>query len=138
MDQDNYTKMLMSLKVYNEVGGLLKMTMEQLENMPKDVMINLAPNEIALVWDKLPEHLKNDSDMLKYRFCHEHYCADDANSDQADGPPPRRLFCCYCKVSGVNITTDNCIKTTHVENKMTSILNFLGCCCCCCTRCKPE
>ena len=36
------------------------MTQEQLENMPKELMISLASNKIALVWDKLPDHLKHD------------------------------------------------------------------------------
>lgn len=128
MDRDNYTKMLQSLKVYNQVGGLSKMSKEQLENMPKEVMIALAPNEIARVWDKLPNHLKNDSDMLKYRFCHEHHNSSDTNGDEADGPFPRRLYCCYCKVSDVNIAAENCIKSTEGDTTIASMLNYLSCC----------
>lgn len=128
MERDCYSKMLLSLKVYNQVGGLQKMTAEQLENMPKEVMIALAPNEIALVWDKLPNHLKNDSDISKYRFCFEHHCSDDdSSSDQGDGPIPRKLFCCYCKISDVNIRAENRIKTSD-GRKRSITLNPLSCC----------
>lgn len=140
IDRANYTRMLLSLKDYNRVGGLLKMTKEQLENMPKEVMISLAPMEIARVWDKLPNHLKNDSDMLKYQFCYEHNKTNnDDDDDEADGPPPRRIFCCYCKVSRVNVAVEKHIKekTSEGDNnnkKIDDLLNYLRCCCCCC-RC---
>ena len=132
MDRDNYSRMLVSLKVYNQVGGLLKMTAEQLKNIPKEVMIALAPNEIALVWDKLPNHLQNDCEMSKYRFCFEHHDYDgggvgDSSSDQGDGPIPRKLFCCYCKISDVTISAENRIKTSDGGKRMIS-LNPLSCC----------
>lgn len=116
MERDNYTKMLQSLKVYKQVGGLLKMTREQLKNMPKEVMITLSANEIALVWDKLPDHVKNDSEMLKYRFCHEHHSSSDQDIDENDGPPPRKIFCCYCKISDVNITAENPIQLSEQKS----------------------
>ena len=127
MDRDNYSKMLRSLKAFNQVGGLQKMTAEQLKNMPKEVMIALASNEIALVWDKLPERLQNDSDMLKYCFCYEHHNSDDSNSDDYDGPIPRKLFCCYCKISDVNITAENSVKTSGGRKRSRSLDPF-SCC----------
>jgi hypothetical protein len=130
MERDNYTKMLQAIKVYNLVGGLQKMTREQLENMPKEVMISLAPYEIALVWDKLPNHLKNDSDMESYRFCYEHHTSsDDSNEekDVADGPIPRKLFCCYCKISDVKIKTKTTVRTMDGTNEKNSF-DYLGCC----------
>ena len=112
---DKYAKMLQAVKVYHLVGSLQKMTQEQLENMPKELMISLASNEIALVWDKLPDHLKQDPDMENYQFCYEHHSSsDDSNGekDVADGPIPRKLFCCYCKISDVKIKTETILKTT--------------------------
>lgn len=130
VDRENYTKMLLSLKAFKDVGGLVKMTSKQLENMPKEVMITLAPNEIALVWEKLPTDLKTDSDMLKYQFCYEHP-VNGSSSDVEEGPVPRRLFCCYCKVSDVSITAENCMKTTEENrSKSANILNLFSCCCC--------
>lgn len=125
MDRANYTKMLLSLKAYNEVGGLRKMTAKQLEHMPKEVMIALAPNEIALVWNKLPEHIKSDVDVLKYQYCTEHYSSSSSNLDvdEGDGPAPRRLFCCYCKISDVNITAE---RPRGLKRKLS--LSPLNCC----------
>ena len=133
MERDNYTKMLQSLKAYKEVGGLLKMSAKQLENMPKEVLIALAPNEIALVWDRLPNHMKNDSEMLKYQFCYEHSRSSDSesssNTDVNDGPLTRRLFCCYCKISDVTISAENSIQTRmDGKNKGIGLLNPLSCC----------
>lgn len=131
-DRDNYTKMLQSLRVYRQVGGLLNMTREQLENMPKEVMISLAPNEIALIWDKLPDSLKNDGDMLEYRFCYEHYSSgssEDSNEerDEGDGPIPRKLYCCYCKIKDVKIKAQTCVKRRD-ERQMKKSFNYLSCC----------
>ena len=128
MDRDNYTKMLSAVKAYYRAGGLVKMTREQLENMPKEVMIGLAPNEIAPVWDKLPIHMQTDVDMVKYQFCTEHYNSTNVNDDdEGDGPIPRKLFCCYCKIGDVNVTTENSIKTQE-EGKSCISLNPFNCC----------
>jgi hypothetical protein len=130
MERDIYTKMLQAVKVYHSVGGLQKMTREQLENMPKEVMISLASNEIALVWDKLPINLKQDPDIENYRFCYEHHSSsDDSNGekDVADGPIPRKLFCCYCKISDVKIKTETTVKTMD-GTKEKSIFNYPVCC----------
>ncbi|MGI0027986.1 MAG: hypothetical protein ACREAD_09135 [Nitrosopumilaceae archaeon] len=101
------------------------MTAEELKNMPKEVMIASAPNEIAMVWDKLPEKLKSDIDILKYQYCTDHY--NDLGEDAADGPSPRRLFCCYCKVNDINIRSEKCVKIPGSTKRFSS-LNCLVCC----------
>lgn len=132
MSRDKFEEMFYSLKSYRDAGGLVKMTRKQLEHMPKEVMICLAPNEIALVWDKLPNHLQHDRDMLKYQFCYEHNISDSesSNIDVNDGPPTRKLFCCYCKISDVTISTENSMKTSTDGRKEKGIglLNPLSCC----------
>jgi hypothetical protein len=130
MECDKYTKMLQAAKIYHSVGGLQKMTLEQLENTPKEVMISLASNEIALVWDKLPNNLKHDPDIENYRFCYEHHSSsDDSNEDKdvADGPIPRKLFCCYCKISDVKIKTETNVKSMDGAKEKNSF-NYLACC----------
>lgn len=126
MERDSYKKMYLSLKAYSRAGGLLKMTTAELEHMPKEVMIACAPSEIALVWEKLPEKLKTDIDVLKYQYCTDHY-QDIESEDVGDGPAVRRLFCCYCQVNDVNITTENCIKTSKGFRRFLSF-NCLNCC----------
>lgn len=123
VDRDNYTKMLLSLKAYSQVGGLRNMSARQLENMPKEVMIALASDEIALVWNKLPEHMKSDKELLKYQYCNEHYNNENKSDvDEGDGPAPKKLFCCYCKIKDVKITYE-----TAKDGLMHS-LNPINCC----------
>ena len=62
-----------ALLAYSRLRSLLKMSEKQLADMPKEVSIGCASHEIALVWDKLPEQLRNDQDVSKYRFCEEHH-----------------------------------------------------------------
>lgn len=129
MERDSYKNMASSLKAFSQSGGLLKMTSEQLRNMPKEVMIACAPKEIALIWDKLPEALQNDVDILKYQYCGDHNNEKVCNnSDAGDGPTPRRFFCCYCKTGDVNITTKNSTQSRERCRRQQS-LNFLACCC---------
>lgn len=115
MDRDRIKRMGHSLIAFSRLRSLLKMSRQQLADMPKEVMIACAPNEIALVWDRLPVHLQNDVDILKYQYCTEHYnYTEDGSSsiDVNDGPSPRRIFCCYCNVHDVNLATDNNINTS--------------------------
>ena len=53
--------------------------------------------------------------MENYQFCYEHHSSfDDSNGekDVADGPIPKKLFCCYCKISDVKIKTETILKPT--------------------------
>lgn len=117
MDRESIKRMGHSLIAFSRLRSLLKMSKQQLADMPKEVMIGCAAHEIALVWDKLPNHLQEDVDILKYQYCLEHYPADDSTesspggSDVNDGPVPRKLFCCYCKVRDVNVASNNEVNT---------------------------
>lgn len=122
MDRDHYKKMALSLKVYYRHGSLLELTSEQLENMPKEVMITCKPNEIALVWDKLPEHMKNDIDILKYQYSSEQY-NNLYEEEESDVSTPRKLYCCYCKMRDVNITNEKI-----EQGKRRFSFNPLKCC----------
>ncbi|CAG9762533.1 unnamed protein product [Ceutorhynchus assimilis] len=122
IERDGYKKMASPLKAFSRSGGLLKMASEQLGEMPKEVMIVCAPKEIALIWDKLPEALQNDVDILKYQYCGEHYNEEVWNNcDVADGPAPRGLFCCYCKTDDVKITTKNSTQSTERRGRRQSL-----------------
>lgn len=109
MERDNYKKMKNSLQAFSKKQSLLKMSKYELSNMPKEVILACAANEIALVWEKLPEHLQNDIDILKYQYCQDHYnmSKNGYSCDTVDGPPPRRIFCCYCQVRDVNVTNNS-------------------------------
>jgi hypothetical protein len=105
MDRESIKRMSHSLKAYSKVRDLRKMTKSELADMPKEVIIACATNEIAYIWNLLPKHLQEDPEISKYRFCedHQYEWGDDVN----DGPPTRRLFCCYCKVQDVSVGNNN-------------------------------
>ncbi|KAJ8911233.1 hypothetical protein NQ315_012220 [Exocentrus adspersus] len=105
MDRESIRNMGQSLIAYSRLRTLTKMSRQQLANIPKEVIIACASNEIALVWEKLPDHLREDIDILKYQYC--------------DGPNLRKIFCCYCKVSDVIIATDNEVFKPSKRRKLT-------------------
>lgn len=130
MDRESIKRMGHSLIAYSRLRSLMKMSRQQLADMPKEVMIACAPNEIALVWNKLPEHLQNDIDVLKYQYCTEHYSNNDnkLNVDVNDGSPSRKIFCCYCKVNDVNIMSSNEADISLPSASKKRKLNPLHCC----------
>lgn len=103
MDRESIKRMSKSLKAYSKHKRLGRMSVEELKNLPKEVIIACAADQIAQVWQKLPEHLRNDKDIWQYSYCTEHFGNNKTNEDEFDGPPPKRLFCCYCNMSDVNI-----------------------------------
>lgn len=129
MDRESIRRMGHSLIAYSRLRSLAKMSRQQLADMPKEVMIACAPNEIALVWDKLPEHLQNDIDVLKYQYCTEHFDNNNkSNADLNDGPPSKKIFCCYCKVNDVKIMSDNEADISLSSTPKKRKLNPLHCC----------
>lgn len=129
MDRDEYKQMKHALQTFSIKRSLLKMSKHELSNMPKEVILACTPDEIALVWEKLPEHLQNDIDILKYQYCQDHYNTSNNKSshDTVDGPPPRRIFCCYCHVREVNVTNNNYGGTVS-PNDQRSYLSRHICC----------
>lgn len=131
MDRESIKRMSQSLRIYSRVRSLLKMSKTELADMPKEVIISCAANEIALVWDKLPQHLQNDIDILKYQFCDDHFKSTINTSDAYDGPPPRKIFCCFCKVHDVNLSNsiimNNEIMDSESSNSRRVMLTNLCC-----------
>jgi hypothetical protein len=127
MDRESIKRMSHALKAYSKVRDLRKMTKSELAYMPKEVIITCASNEIAHVWDKLPQHLQEDPDVVKYRFCVEHqYDCDGA--DVNDGPPTRRLFCCYCKVQDITVGNNNDVEMVKNDCKDSQTVGSFFCC----------
>lgn len=139
-DRECIKRMGHSLIAFSRLRSLTKMSKQQLADMPKEVMISCAPNEIAIVWDKLPEHLQNDIDMLKYQYCTEHYSSEgDAaaaaaalnDTDVNDGPAPRRIYCCYCRVRDITVASNNDLKISIKDETATSNQKEVCRYCCC-------
>lgn len=114
-ERETLKKNSVALRAFQKCGGLLGMSREELKYMPKEVMIACAADEIAYVWDKLPEKLRNDIDVLKYQYCLKHYNNNvRVDGDTIDGPPPRRLFCCYCNIEDISV--DNTVEMNVATN----------------------
>lgn len=115
MDKDAVKKMTHSMQVFFKTRSLLNMTKEELVDLPKEVIINCAFREIPFIWSKLPKHLQEDKDILNYLFCTEH--EQDDSDDVNDGPPRRKLFCCYCKMEDINVASDNKIEVLPSDKR---------------------
>lgn len=117
MDRDSIKRMSHSLRAYSKTRSLTSLTRAELADMPKEVIIACASDEIGYVWHKLPKHLQEDDDIYSYGFCIDHHGEDphDRNSDRIDGPPPRRYLCCYCNVQDVKVVNRTTEK--HCDGK---------------------
>ncbi|CAH1999198.1 unnamed protein product [Acanthoscelides obtectus] len=102
MDHERLKKIRDSLKAFSRERSLLNMTRDELAHIPKEVLICCTPNEIAHVWNKPPEHLKEDADIQRFQFWWEHR-GISGSDDEADGPSPRKMFCCYCNMQDINV-----------------------------------
>lgn len=77
-----------------EAFGVINLTTEQLAKMPKEILLECFSNQISLVWDKLPQHMKEDPDFQQCRRCLVHY---NTGEDQNDGPPRMIKDCVQCQ-----------------------------------------
>ena len=76
-------------------SDILDLSAEQLQYIPKVVLLHLYGYCIDRVWDKLPEHIKADSEVQTYRRCKEHY-NQPWHQTHIDGPAPRIKDCSEC------------------------------------------
>lgn len=121
MDRQSIKDMSAALKAYSKTQSLLPLSKEDLSRLPKEVIIACASEEIALVWERLPKYLKEDTEMQKYQFCLEHHNSSSVeNQDVIDGPPPRKLYCCYCNINDNEFKSENSISA--------SVEKFTSCC----------
>lgn len=75
---------------------ILDLTAEQLELVPKIVLLRTYGNYVHHLWDKLPEHIKADSEVRTYRRCDEHY-NQPWQRTHIDGPAPMIKDCGECQ-----------------------------------------
>ena len=73
----------------------IELTTEQLQFIPKIVLLQYFGRYVELLWDKLPERIKTDSEVQQYRRCPEHYNRPSSR-DHIDGPAPMIKDCYVC------------------------------------------
>ncbi|MBT0716583.1 hypothetical protein DOLIC_00054 [Dolichomitus sp. PSUC_FEM 10030005] len=73
-----------------------KLTRSELQNIPKQMLLKHFGSFISYLWDKLPDHIKSDNDVLLYLPCYTHYRTSNLR-DYIDGSePPQRRKCTVC------------------------------------------
>jgi len=76
--------------------GILDFTAEQLQYIPKIILLQEFVNYVELLWDRLPEHLKTDPEVQRCRPCTEHYNRSWQRT-HIDGPPALIKNCDICR-----------------------------------------
>ena len=59
--------------ILTHASDIIELSAEQLQFVPKIVLLRECGNYIEHMWDKLPEHIKIDPEVQSYRRCNEHY-----------------------------------------------------------------
>ncbi|KYN39312.1 hypothetical protein ALC56_06299 [Trachymyrmex septentrionalis] len=69
-------------------SDIRNLSAEQLQYIPKVVLLRVYCDYIEHVWDRLPEHVKVDPEVRTYRRCDEHY-NQPWQRTHVDGPAPK-------------------------------------------------
>jgi hypothetical protein len=77
-------------------SDILELTTEQLQIIPKIVLLRDFGSYVEQLWDKLPEHIKADSEVQQYRRCTRHYNLPWQQT-HFDGPTPLIKNCGKCQ-----------------------------------------
>ena len=75
---------------------ILNLTSEQLQYIPKIILLKQFGRYVERLWDKLPEYIKADSEVQTYRRCFEHYNRPWQRT-HIDGPAPMIKDCYECQ-----------------------------------------
>ena len=75
---------------------IFDLSAEQLQFVSKAVLLQMCGNYVHHVWNKLPEHIKADSEVQTYRRCLEHYNRPWQRT-HIDGPAPMIKDCNECQ-----------------------------------------
>lgn len=74
---------------------ILSLTAEQLEFIPKVVLLRDFERFVDLLWYRLPERLRTDPEVQRCRACLEHHNRSWQQT-HIDGPPPMIKECTEC------------------------------------------
>ncbi|KYN12420.1 hypothetical protein ALC57_15407 [Trachymyrmex cornetzi] len=75
------------LLIVSDTCDVHSLTAKELEYIPKIILLRKFKNYIDQLWDRLPEHIKADSEIQQHRLCLKHYNLSTHRS-HIDGPAP--------------------------------------------------
>lgn len=93
LNDEEFKAMMMSLRHYdfnNRFPSMFFLNAEQLKTIPKEVMVGLMDRDIPLVWERLPEGVKQD--LKGYQRCNDHTTRYRGDV----GPLVSKKDCIYC------------------------------------------
>ena len=82
--------------VINSAKDPWEWSKEELEYIPKPLLLKYMGHQSPLLLEKLPEHLCADSEVASYQTCHEHWNLPNCG-DHIDGCAPARRDCHECR-----------------------------------------
>ncbi|KYN12735.1 hypothetical protein ALC57_15094 [Trachymyrmex cornetzi] len=77
-------------------SDILDLSAEQLQYIPRVILLRVYGDYIDNVLNKLPKHVKVDSEVRTYRRCDEHY-NQPWQRTHIDGPAPKIKDCNECQ-----------------------------------------
>ena len=89
---DNIPSLERSLKIFFRTEHLSFMSPIDIAQLPKTFLTIFGANSIEHAWDKLPEDLKNDKEILNCLRCRDH-------NYMATVVPPLRRDCIKCTLN---------------------------------------
>ncbi|EZA51363.1 hypothetical protein X777_10001 [Ooceraea biroi] len=75
---------------------ICRLTSEQMQYVPKIILLDRYGDYVEGLWDRLPEHLRRDPEVQRYRKCYAHHNQPEGR-DHINGPPPRIIDCHKCR-----------------------------------------
>lgn len=76
--------------------SILRLTAHQLQFIPKIVLLQNFHHFVDILWERLPEHIKADSEVQQYRRCTRHWNLP-GQLIHIDGPAPFINNCAECQ-----------------------------------------
>ncbi|KYN50253.1 hypothetical protein ALC62_06845 [Cyphomyrmex costatus] len=86
----------MYFALHHRSSDIRELNAEQLQYIPKIVLLQVCGDYIDHVWDKLPEHVKTDSEVQRHCRCLKHYNLPSQQT-HIDGPPHLIKNCGECQ-----------------------------------------
>lgn len=77
-------------------SDICNLSAEQLQFVPKAILLQVCGAYVHFVWNKLPEHIRADLEVQTYRLCYEHH-NQPWQQTHIDGPTPLIKDCRECR-----------------------------------------
>ncbi|KAK0169467.1 hypothetical protein PV328_012007 [Microctonus aethiopoides] len=87
-----------SLELYYQLEERIEdMRPQDIAYFTKEFILKFASTKIDKIWNKLPENLQKDEDIIAHRRCHKHYNPIAIDYDEFEGIIPLMKDCSICK-----------------------------------------